>query len=257
MRLRTAPFSLCLVAAVCLGPLAVAAEVADPNAPAEFAVTEKVLRPAEKVPPLGANGWGRCGAIEWAANNFVRNSGNEPIHWQNLHRAMKVGPNWFEIDGGGASWYDLWASGFLSGADVRIYRLVDKEGKGLPPKGGAHRLACMLPVVGVLGPFIWGSEQAQFWLVVPTSLFGMVLAPIAYWTFFFMMNSRGLLGENMPRGGRRVVWNTLMLVAAGAATFGSVWVLWSNFQWKGVGVLAAFLGLALAVHVARKRARRM
>ncbi|HPD15486.1 MAG TPA: Ig domain-containing protein [Planctomycetota bacterium] len=108
----------------------------DPRAPAEFAVTDRVLRSAAQVPPLGANGWGRCGAIEWAANNFVHNPGNEPIHWQNLHRAIRVGPNWFEIDGGGVSWYDLWASGFLSGADVRIYRLADKEGKGLPPKDG-------------------------------------------------------------------------------------------------------------------------
>ena len=127
--------------AACLGSLVAAAEdmalavKADPKTPAEFVVTEKVLRPAEKVPPLGANGWGRCGAVEWAANNFVHNPGNEPVHWQNLHRAMKVGPNWFEIDGGGASWYDLWASGFLSGADVRIYRLVDKAGQPLPPKG--------------------------------------------------------------------------------------------------------------------------
>jgi len=111
---------------------ALTGEAAKPDAPAAFVVTTKVLRPSERVPPLGANSWGRCGAVEWAANNFVRNPGNEPIHWRNLHRAMKVGPNWFEIDGGGVSWWDLWASGFLSGADLRIYRLVDRDGKSLP-----------------------------------------------------------------------------------------------------------------------------
>ncbi|MEI6500716.1 MAG: hypothetical protein WCP21_06775, partial [Armatimonadota bacterium] len=58
---------------------------ADPNLPAELTLTEQVLRPAAKVPPLGANNWGRCGAIEWAANNFVHNSGNEPVNWRNLH----------------------------------------------------------------------------------------------------------------------------------------------------------------------------
>lgn len=113
-----------------------AAEVAaNPNAAAEFVVTDTVLRPREKVPPLGANNWGGCGAIEWAANNFVRNAGNEPVYWRNMHRAKNVGPNWFEIDGPGTSWWDLWNSGLLSGARLRIYRLVDKDGKPLPEKG--------------------------------------------------------------------------------------------------------------------------
>jgi hypothetical protein len=100
--------------------------------PAQFTVTAQVLRAAEKVPPLGANDFGRCGAVEWAANNFVHNCGNEPIYWRNLHRAVRVGPRWFEPDGPGTSRYALWNSGFLSGADLRIYRLVDREGKPLP-----------------------------------------------------------------------------------------------------------------------------
>jgi len=124
----------CGVAVLCA--VGTAAEVtANPQAPAEFVVTEQVLRPREKVPPLGANNWGGCGAVEWAANNFVRNSGNEPIYWRNLHRVKNCGPNWFEIDGPGTSWWDLWNSGFLSGASLRLYRLVDKDGKPLPPKG--------------------------------------------------------------------------------------------------------------------------
>ena len=99
---------------------------------AEFIVSSDVLRSSGEVPPLGANNWGRVGAVEWAANNFLHNSGNEPVHWRNLHRAARVGPGWFEIDGPGTSWYDLWASGFLSDAEVRIYRLVDKDGQPLP-----------------------------------------------------------------------------------------------------------------------------
>lgn len=140
MRIRLC-FSILLLGLVSLGNLALsgsapAAEAAaDPHAPAEFVVTDTVLRPREKVPPLGANGWGRCGAVEWAANNFVRNSGNEPVYWRNMHRAKNAGPNWFEIDGPGTSWWDLWNSGLLSGASLRIYRLVDKDGKSLPEKG--------------------------------------------------------------------------------------------------------------------------
>lgn len=102
---------------------------------AEFTVKDQVVRPAAQVPPLGANDWGRVGAIEYAANNFVDNSGNEPIYWRGQCRVTACGDNWFEIDGGGVSWWDLWASGFLSGADLRIYRLVDKDGKSLSVKG--------------------------------------------------------------------------------------------------------------------------
>ncbi|MFW6163145.1 MAG: divalent metal cation transporter, partial [Planctomycetota bacterium] len=123
---------------------------------------------------------------------------------------------------------------------------------GVPPKGNAHRLACMLPVVGVLGPFIW-TGKAAFWLAVPTSVFGMVLAPIAYWTFFLLMNSRSLLGDAMPRGGRRVAWNVLMLIAAGFITFGSLWSIWSKAQYYGLAGLGVFLLLVLIVQVARKK----
>jgi hypothetical protein len=109
--------------------------LASPETPAEFTITENVLRTAEQVPPLGVNDWGRGGAIEWAANNFVGNAGNEPVYWQNFHRATEVGDGWFEIDGGGVSWWDLWGSGFLSGARARIYRIVDEQGNPLPPDG--------------------------------------------------------------------------------------------------------------------------
>ena len=120
---------LCLLGAA----LAAAGEpAADPHAPAELRITDTVVRPRDKVPPLGANGWGACGAVEWAANNFVHNAGNEPIWWRNLHRVKNCGPNWFEIDGPGTTWWDLWNSGFLSGASLRIYRLVDKDGKPVP-----------------------------------------------------------------------------------------------------------------------------
>ena len=123
---------------------------------------------------------------------------------------------------------------------------------GVPPKGNAHRLACMLPVVGVLGPFIW-TGKAAFWLAVPTSVFGMVLAPIAYWTFLFLMNSRSLLGDNMPRGGKRVAWNVSMLAATAAITFGSLWSIWSKAGYYGLAGLGAFLLLVIVVHVSRKR----
>ena len=104
---------------------------------------------------------------------------------------------------------------------------------------------------GALGPFVWG--QAGPYLAVPTSVFGMVLLPIAYWTFFLMMNSRALLGEHRPRGTSRVIWNTLMLIAAGAATFASVYSIHAKAGIAGLGGLGAFLVLVGVVHVLRRR----
>jgi len=122
---------------------------------------------------------------------------------------------------------------------------------GIPAKGNAHRLACLLPAIGVLGPFIW-SGKAAFWLAVPTSVFGMVLAPIAYWTFFFMMNSRSLLGDYMPKGGRRVAWNVLMLTACAWVSVGALYSIWAKTKMYGMAGLALFLGLGLIVHFTRK-----
>ncbi len=117
---------------------------------------------------------------------------------------------------------------------------------GLPQGGMAHRLGCMAATVGALGPFVW-KGKTLFWLAVPTSVFGMALLPIAYITFLLMMNSRSLLGDDRPRGIRRVVWNTCMIVATAFATAAASWSVWSKVQWYGVAGVAVFVGLALIV----------
>jgi len=120
---------------------------------------------------------------------------------------------------------------------------------GKPPRGWPMRIGCLMVSVGALGPFFW--KQAAFWLAVPTSVFGMVLLPIAYFTFYLLMNQRTLMGKNMPRGSKRILWNLLMTLAAGVAAFGSVWSLWSKLQWLGIGAVVAFVALALIVHLLR------
>jgi Mn2+/Fe2+ NRAMP family transporter len=122
---------------------------------------------------------------------------------------------------------------------------------GLPSGGWPHRIGCLMPAIGALGPFIW-SGKTQFWLAVPTSVFGMVLIPIAYCAFFLVINQKNLLGENMPKGGFRLVWNVLMLIAIGLTGVGSVYSIWSRLQWTGIGIIAAFIGLALVVHFMRR-----
>ncbi|MFV1994386.1 MAG: divalent metal cation transporter [Verrucomicrobiales bacterium] len=83
-----------------------------------------------------------------------------------------------------------------------------------PLHGWTYRLGCLLPACsGALGALFLWSGKAQFYLAVPTSRFGMVLLPIAYIAFFCLMNSRTLLGDDLPKGKARIAWNTLMGLA--------------------------------------------
>jgi hypothetical protein len=122
---------------------------------------------------------------------------------------------------------------------------------GRPPRGWTQRIGSLMVSVGALGPFFW--KDAMPWLAVPTSVFAMVLLPIAYFAFFLLMNQKSFLGENMPIGAKRILWNVLMALAAGAASFGSVWSLWSKLQWKGIGLLVGFIVLCIVVHFVRKK----
>ncbi|MEQ8790572.1 MAG: divalent metal cation transporter [Pirellulaceae bacterium] len=119
----------------------------------------------------------------------------------------------------------------------------------LNPSGWTFRLACLPAAIGVLGPFVW--SKAAFALAVPTSVFGLILLPIAYITFVLMFNSRSLMGKAMPTGGKRLVWNVLMIVAAGVATASSLYMVWSQTKWNGMIAIGALLGLALIVQVYR------
>ena len=119
-----------------------------------------------------------------------------------------------------------------------------------PGSAAVHRAGCAVVGLGALGPFIW-SGKTQFWLAVPTSVFGMTLLPIAYFTFFLMLNSRGLLGPERPAGRARILWNALMLAALTLACIGAGYAVWSKIRWVGAGLAAAFLGLAVVVHFVR------
>ena len=121
-----------------------------------------------------------------------------------------------------------------------------------PSQGFLYRFGSLLPgLTGGIGALTLWSSQAKFYVVQPTSIFGMVLLPIAYGTFFLMINSKSLLGEHLPQGGKRIAINAVMLVALIAATIGAGWSIWSKLQWIGVAVVVAFLALAGVVHLVR------
>ena len=122
---------------------------------------------------------------------------------------------------------------------------------GRPPRGWTQKIGSLMVSVGALGPFFW--KDAAPYLAVPTSVFAMVLLPIAYFAFFLLMNQKTFLGNNMPQGGKRILWNILMALASGAAAFGSVWSLWSKLQWLGIILLIGFIALCVVVHFVRKK----
>lgn len=128
------------------------------------------------------------------------------------------------------------------------------EALGAKMSGVVHRAGALLPgITGALGfLYLWRNADAKFWLAVPTSIFGMVLLPIAYFTFFCMINSKELMGDALPKGGKRVALNLAMGLALLAATIGAAWSIWSKVKWVGVAAVGLFILLALGGHCYRK-----
>ncbi len=125
------------------------------------------------------------------------------------------------------------------------------EALGRPGDKKLHFLGSLIPgFLGICFPLVWAGESKAA-LAVPTSVIGSSLLPIAYLIFFLMMNSKKLLGEAMPKGGKRVVWNVLMLIATSLATFGSIWALkdksLGSFPMGKVGI--AVLGVLFVIGI--------
>jgi len=137
------------------------------------------------------------------------------------------------------------------------------EALGVKTSGPMHRVGSYLPAfTGAFGfLFLWGNEQAKFWLAIPTSQVGMILLPVAYITFFLMMNNKKLMGESRLTGGKAMAANTVMVAAILAATYGCATTIWGTT--KNIpgtdqsvrpfllGLVAAFIGLAVIVQLMR------
>ena len=92
-------------------------------------------------------------------------------------------------------------------------------------------MGALLAGIGVLGPFFW--QDAAFWLAIPTSILGFTLIPVAYLSFFLLMNNIQVLGRERPQGKSRMIWNAFMLLALGLMGTAAVYVTW-NKSWGPV-----------------------
>lgn len=127
----------------------------------------------------------------------------------------------------------------------------------LPRRGWAHFGGTLMPLFfGALAPFFW--TKAMFWLAVPTSVFGIVLLPIAYIAFFFLMNNKKVLGDDMPTGVARLSINLVLMAGIALAFSGACWSIWARtaplfpgtieipIRNIAIGFVVLFVALALA-----------
>ena len=120
---------------------------------------------------------------------------------------------------------------------------------GKAHQGPTFIIGALIAGVGVLGPFVW--SDAAFWLAVPTSILGFTLIPVAYLSFFLLINNKSILGRERPEGVKRLIGNSLMLIALiimGSSAFYVAWnKTWGDFP-IGQLVLISFGILLLIGH---------
>jgi len=122
------------------------------------------------------------------------------------------------------------------------------EAIGQPDNKTAHFIGAMLPgIVGFFNPYLWtGASKAA--LAIPASTIAGALIPIAYFTFFLLMNSKTALGTEIPTGTRRLRWNGLMTLATGLVTSAVIWVTWQGTAAPGLkGIMSTSALAALAI----------
>lgn len=115
----------------------------------------------------------------------------------------------------------------------------------------AYRIfgAALALATGISWVWVWGTGS-QTWLIIIASTFAGILLPIAYFSFFLLMNNRDLLGDQKPTGTRMVIWNVLMLIGVAGAllqAYGALTKVMSNSTIGPyvIGGIVAFMVMAL------------
>ncbi len=134
-----------------------------------------------------------------------------------------------------------------------------REIMGQPDAAAPFVIGCL--TAGLFGAswlWVWQGD-AKFWLAIFTSSFGMMLLPIAYVTFFLMMNSKRILGDEKPTGTSMIIWNVLMIfsvigaiVAAAAAIYEKAMDKTNDYAFPAImGLLVIFIVALVVGHFIR------
>ena len=124
------------------------------------------------------------------------------------------------------------------------------EAAGKPKGGSLFVVGCLVAGgAGAIWPLVWDGP-AKLWLAILTSSFGMMLLPIAYITFFMMMNSKRLMGDNKPQGGSMVAWNVLMSISVVGALVAASGAIMEKASHPTAGPLVIGVGVVYLVLVA-------
>lgn len=111
-------------------------------------------------------------------------------------------------------------------------------------------------LVGVFWFQFWAGESRTY-LGIVASTFAAILLPIAYLSFFLLMNNRKLLGREKPTGAKMAVWNLLMGIGVLGATIQAVAAIQTKLGGAQgpyvLGGVAVFILLAIIGFSARPR----
>ena len=108
---------------------------AAPDTPARVEVGLRAAAAAN--PPIGCNEFGDPGGTRFSGGNLIPDGGFEPLSGRHRVRVRESGTEngytWITVgDQEGMAGWDSLATGFMNGASVRIYRVVDAVGNPLP-----------------------------------------------------------------------------------------------------------------------------
>lgn len=109
--------------------------------------------------------------------------------------------------------------------EMLICGLVLSEMLGFELHRGAYRASTMLANIGVLGAF----AALPFWVPVAASSLNLIMIPAAYLGFFLLNNSRDYLGEDVVRGPKAALWNTILVLAILVVAAGGIAKILSFF----------------------------
>jgi len=119
-----------------------------------------------------------------------------------------------------------------------------------PAKGWPQFIGGAMPSISLFVMLAW--DGALMAVATPTSVFCMTLLPLAYLSFFLLMNQEKFLKDSMPRGGARILWNVLMLIAVFCAFFGSIWGIYGKVGLNNTIVIVVVFSILVAMgHVYR------